>query len=370
MTVPVEQGQILAGKYRIERTLGSGGMGVVVAAWHVEIEQRVALKFLRPELCKKRDSAERFRREAIAAAKIKSEHVARVLDVGTTETGVPYIVMEYLDGNDLADEIKRYGRLPVADSIDYVLQAIEALAEAHAAGIVHRDLKPHNLFLARRADGSRSLKVLDFGIAKSLIASGQSFSLTSTTTVIGSPLYMAPEQMQSPKSVDARADIWSLGAILYHMLAGRPPYDAPNVAQLCSVLLETTAPLVSEIRSDVPVELARVIDHCLEKERVRRCGSVSELATLLEPFGSGSSAVHASRAARILNTSDVPVSGFDPAVPTARDRAATVRRVALLLAALLVAGLTILVASMRLRQGPATPAGGAPPATASAGSNH
>src|SRR4051812_24630503 len=188
---PVNEGQVLAGKYRVERVLGSGGMGVVVAAWHLELEQRVAVKFLHPLALERADTAERFRREARSAAKIRSEHVARVIDVGIMEGGVPYMVMEYLEGHDISDELQKYGMLPIEESINFVLQAIEALAEAHAAGIVHRDLKPANLFIARRADGTRIVKVLDFGISKSLFGgSVAEMSLTRTSTLIGSPLYM------------------------------------------------------------------------------------------------------------------------------------------------------------------------------------
>src|SRR5258707_10608842 len=184
------ENDVIAAKYRVERILGRGGMGVVVAAWHLELDQRVALKFLLPELVERGDAAERFRREARAAARIKSEHVARVIDVGNWEGNAPYMVMEYLDGRDLGSELRDRGSLPIQDCVDYVLQAIEAVAEAHALGIVHRDLKPENLFLARRVDGSRTIKVLDFGISKSIVlGSVDQPSLTRTSTIMGSPFY-------------------------------------------------------------------------------------------------------------------------------------------------------------------------------------
>ena len=217
MDSPVQEGDVLAGKYRVEKVLGFGGMGVVVSAFRGDLEQRVAVKFLSEAAAERTDAAERFRREARAAAKIRSEHVARVLDVGTLDTGLPYMVMEFLEGNDISDELNQHPHgLPMVEAVDFMLQAIEALAEAHAAGVVHRDLKPGNIFLARRADGSRRVKVLDFGISKALSGTSvEELSLTKTAALIGSPLYMAPEQMRSAKDVDTRADIWSLGAMLY-----------------------------------------------------------------------------------------------------------------------------------------------------------
>src|SRR5262245_59860123 len=204
------ENEIIAGKYRVERIIGRGGMGIVVAAWHLELDQRVALKFLMPELAERGDSAERFRREARAAARIKSEHVVRVLDVGNWEGNAPYMVMEYLDGRDLGSELRERGSLAIKECVDYLLQAIEAVAEAHALGIVHRDLKPEHLFLSRRVDGSRAVKVLDFGISKTIVLWSEEQSLTRTSNIMGSPFYMSPEQMRTPRNVDTRSDIWAL----------------------------------------------------------------------------------------------------------------------------------------------------------------
>ncbi len=310
---PVTEGQILAGKYRVEKVLGSGGMGVVVAAWHLELEQRVAVKFLHPLALERADTAERFRREARSAAKIRSEHVARVIDVGIMEGGVPYMVMEYLEGHDISDEMQKHGMLPIADAIDFVLQAIEALAEAHAAGIVHRDLKPANLFIAHRADGTRIVKVLDFGISKSLLgASVAELSLTRTSTLIGSPLYMSPEQMRSAKDVDTRTDIWSLGVILYEMITGQPPYSGDSIPALCASLLSDTPTSMRAIRAEVPPELEDAVMRCLAKDRSERFPTVSELARALAPFGSLSSQLHVDRASRVLGASDISIS---PALP-------------------------------------------------------
>ena len=216
-----QPGQVLLGKYRIERVLGVGGMGAVVLATHLQLEERVAIKFLLSSVARQPDMVERFLREGRTAIKIRSEHCVRVLDVGTLEGGQPYMVMEFMEGRDLDATIRESGPLPIADAVDFVLQAGEALAEAHALGTVHRNLKPANLFVTRRADGSPSIKVLDFGISKQAGAAGN-MGMTSTQAVMGSPLYMSPEQMRSSKDVDARADIWALGTVLYEAIAGSP----------------------------------------------------------------------------------------------------------------------------------------------------
>jgi serine/threonine protein kinase len=292
---------ILSGKYRLEKVIGRGGMGVVMAAWHLELDQRVALKFLLPELAEHQEAAERFRREARASAKIKSEHVARVLDVGTLDGGVPFMVMEHLDGRDLALEHRERGPLPVQDVIDYVLQAIEAVAEAHSLGIVHRDLKPENLFLSKRPDGTRCIKVLDFGISKSIVLGSEGRALTHTAIIMGSPFYMSPEQMRAPRSVDARTDIWSIGAILYDLIAGRPPYVAETIPQLCTMMLEGDPPPLGSLRTDLNPQLERVISRCLVRDVAKRWMSVGDLAVALLPFASRGSRLHVERAGRVLS---------------------------------------------------------------------
>ncbi|HMJ16516.1 MAG TPA: serine/threonine-protein kinase, partial [Polyangiaceae bacterium] len=305
---PVKAGDVLAGKYLVERILGSGGMGVVVAAWHQELEQRVAVKFLLPEIAERSDAAERFRREARAAVKIRSEHVARILDVGTLDGVAPYMVMEYLDGHDLAEELRTRGMLPVHEALEFLLQAVEAVAEAHAAGIVHRDLKPANLFVTRRSDGLRVIKVLDFGISKSVIGGSiNDLSLTRTSSLIGSPLYMSPEQMKSARDVDSRTDIWALGTILFEMLAGRPPYMAESVPQLCAALLHDTPPSLAEFRNDVPAAVEQILLRCLAKDRTQRWPTVADLAQALAAFAPPSARIHADRARRVLNSTEVSV---------------------------------------------------------------
>ena len=301
----LREGDLLAGKYRIDRVLGQGGMGLVLAAFHLELEQPVAVKVLHPELAERGDAAARFRREARAAAKIKSEHVVRVLDVGTLDGGGAYMVMEYLEGNDLSEEMQRRGQLPVSETLDFMLQACEAVSEAHIAGIIHRDLKPANLFLSRRPDGSRVAKVLDFGISKSVVPGSTSDpSLTSTSTIMGSPLYMSPEQMRSARDVDARTDIWSIGTMLFEALTGNPPFAGESVPQICAALLNDPPPPMSDFRPDVPDVLEKAIVRCLAKNREDRWPSVGALANALVPYAPAGARLHATRANRAQITDE------------------------------------------------------------------
>jgi serine/threonine protein kinase len=285
---PVREGDVLDGKYLVEKILGLGGMGVVVAAKHLQLDQHVAIKFVLPHAIGDGEAMERFAREARAAVKLRSEHVARVLDVGTLANGAPYMVMEYLAGSDLGAMIETTGPLSPVDAVDYVLQACEAIAEAHSHGIIHRDLKPRNLFVTHAVDGKPLVKVLDFGISKqtSLGSSGKDLSLTRTASVMGSPNYMSPEQLKSSKSVDARTDIWALGVILFEVLTNRVPFEAETVTQLTAMVLQDTPRPVDELRGDVPKGLSRVIARCLEKDPALRYASVADLAHDLEPFGS------------------------------------------------------------------------------------
>lgn len=276
------RGQVLLGKYRVERILGQGGMGMVVAVRHVELGQLWAMKFLLPAAFGHDESHERFSREAKAAAGLKSEHIARVQDFGRTEDGAQYMLMEYLEGCDLKALMAHVGRLPIEHAVSYVLQVCEAMAEAHTAGIVHRDLKPANLFLVRRHDGRPCVKVLDFGISKQMDVQG--VVLTNTKTILGSPLYMSPEQMQRPKEVDQRADIWALGVILYEFLTGTSPFRGSSIFEVTArVLREEPTPL-HELREDIPPELETVIIKCLRKCRDERFQSVGELREALAPY--------------------------------------------------------------------------------------
>jgi serine/threonine-protein kinase len=309
-SAPVAEGDILAGKYEVIRVIGAGGMGVVVEARHLQLDQRVALKFLLVDEYQSEDAVGRFLREGRAAAQIKSEHVARVSDVGTLEGGAPFIVMEYLEGEDLSDVVAKRGTLAVREAVDYVLQASEAIAEAHALGIIHRDLKPANLFLTRRADGSPLVKVLDFGISK-IDNDPRNISLTASTGAVGSPQYMSPEQMRSAKHVDRRTDIWALGAILFELLAGRPPFEADSLIALCTFVATREAPLLRGLREDAPENLERIVSRCLQKDPMDRYQTLAEMAVDLAPFGSRTAQTSARRIVTIL--SDAGIAGSAPA---------------------------------------------------------
>jgi serine/threonine-protein kinase len=311
MNAPVEAGQVLADKYRVERVLGEGGMGVVVAAVDTALERRVAIKFLLPEYSQHREASTRFMREARAAVKIQSEHIARVIDVSAMANGSPYMVMEFLEGGDLAHVLEQRGPLPVDQAVWFVLQAADAIAEAHSYGIVHRDLKPANLFLANQPDGSAKVKVLDFGISKNTLAGtdGTDPSLTRTSSMMGSPLYMSPEQMRSSKDVDARTDIWALGIILYELLTSRLPFDAASIPELSAkILLDQPEPLG---RPDVPPELERAVMRCLSKDPNGRFPSIAEMAMAIAPFGPKRGRVIVERISKLLVQAGLSKSALD-----------------------------------------------------------
>jgi serine/threonine-protein kinase len=279
-------GEVLVGKYRIERVLGQGGMGVVLAARHLQLDESVAVKLMLSDAATNHEATARFLREARAAARLQSAHVARVSDVGTLDDGRPYMVMEYLDGADLAQVLAGSGPLPVSDAVDYVLQASEAIAEAHSLGIVHRDLKPSNLFLTRRRDRALHVKVLDFGISKVQGGSGTMTDggMTRTSALMGTPLYMSPEQMTDTREVDGRSDIWALGIILFELLSGTPPFMGDTLPQVCAMVLQAEAPTVSSRRADLPPGLDQVVKRCLNKQAALRYQTVAELAVELRPF--------------------------------------------------------------------------------------
>jgi len=218
-------GQIIGGKYKVLHLLGRGGMGEVVAAEHLQLRHTVAIKLITPRAGLASEMVVRFLQEARATVRLRNEHIARVIDMGTLDSGLPYIVMEYLDGRDFEGILRVNGRLAADEAVSVILQACEGLAEAHAAGIVHRDLKPSNLFLTQLPDGRSLVKVLDFGISKISEEYGGE-GITETADVLGTPAYMSPEQIRSAKLVDARTDIWALGLILAEFLAGKPVFDA------------------------------------------------------------------------------------------------------------------------------------------------
>jgi len=271
----VQIGAVLAGRYRVERVLGQGGMGIVVEATHLQLQQPVALKFLLPEILGDQQVVQRFLQEAQAVVRLRSEHVARVFDVGTLETGAPYMVFEYLEGADLSSFPR--SQLTVGGIVDLMLQACEALAEAHAIGIVHRDIKPANFFVTRRADGSLLLKVLDFGISKISTKS----QLTAAQTVLGTAAYMSPEQMRSSRDVDLRGDIWSLGIVLYELFQGAPPFEGDTFSS--TVLRVANEPL-PRLTVRLPGGLDDIIYRCLEKDPARRFQNTAELAHALAKY--------------------------------------------------------------------------------------
>jgi serine/threonine-protein kinase len=257
-------------------------MGLVVAATHLQLEQPVALKFLRGNLAGQTESRARFMREAKAAAQLRSEHVGRVLDVGVTEDGTPFMVMEYLEGQSLDTVIAVRGRIGVSTAAEYAIQVCEGLAEAHGRGIVHRDIKPSNLFLVDRPPGWGTIKILDFGISKVSLARASDFTETLN---MGTPCYMSPEQLQSAANVDHRTDIWSLGSTLYELLAGKRPFDATLPLLSLAVEIVTKEPqALAELRPEIPVELSAIIGRCMAKERDERFASAAELAMALIPF--------------------------------------------------------------------------------------
>jgi serine/threonine protein kinase len=280
-------GETIAGKYVIEGPCGRGGLAVVLSAIHAGLDQRVAIKMLLPEWAHDDDVVERFLREGRAAARIKSEHVVRVLDVGQLDNGAPYLVLEYLDGHTLEEVISTWAQLPWRTAIDWVLQAAEAIGEAHTLGIVHRDLKPANLFLTHRPDGSACIKVIDFGLSKlsEPRMRGPVGTLTGPTQVLGSPHYMAPEQLRSTRDADARADVWALGTVLHELIAGRPPFQGETLPHLYATVLTQPPPPISSLRANVPPPVEQAILRCLEKDPNKRFASVAEMARALAPFG-------------------------------------------------------------------------------------
>jgi serine/threonine-protein kinase len=298
-------------------------MGTVLAAHHELLDMPVAVKLLSPDFVRNAPMVERFLREARAAARLKSEHVARVTDVGTLESGQPYIVMELLQGEDLEQRRQRMGVLPIADAVDTVLQALEAMAQAHAVGIVHRDLKPGNLFLALLPDGRQVVKVLDFGIAK-LIASDEGGAARSITGehALGSPSYMAPEQIRNSSQIDQRVDVWAIGVILYDLLTGQLPFPGETVGEIFGNVLVGSLEPVRSLRPEVPEDLGATVARCLEKEPEKRFANVYELAAALAPHGSGAWSSYVDRIAHTLARSGASQRQEDTAVRRSLYRAA------------------------------------------------
>lgn len=312
-----EHGRVLAGKYRVERVLGEGGMGVVVAATHLALGELVAVKLLRRGADVDEEEARaRFDRETRAAARLRSDHVARIHDAGVLDDGTQFLVLEYLEGQDLDAWLSDSGRLPATAAVGAILEACEALAEAHANGIVHRDIKPGNLFLAAKPDGASTIKVLDFGISRLLdralaeSSAGTPPKRLLTRGAIGTPPYVAPEQILCASDVDARADIWALGATLYELLTGEVPFKGRSSTLVCMNILEATPRPPSETLGDLPDGLDAVVLRCLEKEPGERFADVGELARALVPFGPEDAERSARTTQRLLTGgSTTPIQG-------------------------------------------------------------
>jgi len=322
-------GDVVDGRYRIEAYLGGGGMASVYRATHVVLEQAVAIKVVSPQIREVPGIAQRFLREARAATQLKSEHVARVTDVGTMADGAPYMVMEYLDGCDLDAVLERPEGVPVEDAVDYVLQACEALAEVHGLGIVHRDLKPANLFLTRGADGLPCVKLIDFGISRvdSPLDGKDLAKLTHPEAVMGSPRYMSPEQMESASKADARSDIYGLGAVLYELLTNKAPHDGETFLDIYASATNGPPQTPSALRREVPRELDAIVLKALAPEPSARFADVAELALALAPFGPEGAPARADAIARVLEAArSRSREGTSEAESVSSDEGSKVRR--------------------------------------------
>ena len=317
-------GDVIDGKYVLERLLGQGGMGAVYAARHRKLGHAVAIKVMLADAAN-HEAASRFVNEGRAAANIQNEHVVRVSDVDE-ENGYAYMVLELLEGEDLSQLLERERRLAPNVAVAYVCQALDGVRQAHAQGIVHRDLKPSNLFLAKRPDGSAVIKVLDFGISKANSSNplgAAPGALTSTKAMLGSPLYMSPEQLRSSKSVDARADIWAMGVILYELITGKLPFMGDNLGELFAQILEVEAPLLRTHVPDAPQGVEAIVARCLQRKPEHRFQNVAELERELAPYAIGSSAspfqTHGmSPAAHTAMMATPPLAGVHAALAAAR----------------------------------------------------
>jgi serine/threonine-protein kinase len=346
-------GSVVAGKYRIDRVLGRGGMGAVFSATNATIGKRVALKFLTREAARDKSATQRFQREAEAAGVIESEHIVHVFDSGMTEDGLPFLVMELLAGEDLRTRLQREGMLLIPQAVEIATQVLRGLVRAHSAGIVHRDLKPDNIFLCRRDDGSLLAKIVDFGISK--LSHGRAAkTLTRRGTVLGTAYYMAPEQAQAAEGVDHRADLYGVGTLLYEMLAGRPPHMAPTHEAVLVAICTKDAPDVRTLRPDTPAGLARVLERALARDRDARIASAEDF---LEELAGGPAPAPVARAYTQASGTEAPLTSST----TERRRVGTRRTaVAGVMAALL--GFTLTAILVARSKGP-TPE--APPASRS-----
>jgi serine/threonine-protein kinase len=316
-----QEGEVLDGKYRVEKLLGEGGMGAVAKATHLIRRAPVALKFMSPAVLALQGAVERFVNEGVAASQIDSDHVVKVFDVGRLPSGAPYLVMEFLPGQDLAQILEREGgRLSIPRAVHFTIQILRALQTAHAAGIIHRDMKPSNCFVIDKDGEPDFVKLVDFGISKvrSDDPEGKPANLTRTNSALGTPLYMSPEQARSPRDVDQRSDLYSVGAILYELLAGRTPYtsDTGEFTEILYKIFTTEPEPLQNLRPDVPPELAAVVQRALTRDLNIRFATAVDFAEALAPFADERSANVISRLRGGRGRSIVPAPAAGALTPS------------------------------------------------------
>jgi serine/threonine protein kinase len=289
-------------------------MGVVFAARHLALDERVAIKVLAPAAREDQEALARLQREARILARVRNEHVVRVIDLGQLDDGAPFMVMEHLTGRDLGSLLEEQGRLGVEPAVGYVLQALVALAAAHANGVVHRDLKPENLFCTRGQDGACLIKVLDFGISRLERPSQNraATSMTSPSAVMGTPLYMSPEQLRDSRGVDARSDIWSIGVVLYELVTGVSPFSGASLGDIAIKIATEPPPPLALSDPSLASGLESVLSRCLSKERDLRFANVAELARALQPFGPAGCGQLVERVGRLAAEPPIYLPGEEP----------------------------------------------------------